>query len=141
MLPWLLVGLASSLLLLALACFALVNCRRKRAREKAQRAERFLFLELHEAELKEADAVRMQVIDDRSFAVIYVFGKLEQEQHRPPMYVWADMVAEIFLLTTGRLDTPPTPGMILRLAGLEAPWVVSVCEPARQVCLVRQTAS
>jgi len=141
MLPWLTVGLAGSLILLALTCFALVNRRRKRAREKAQRSERFLFLELHEAELKEADAVRMRVIDDRFFAVVHVFGELEQEQHRPPMYVWADMIAEVSLLTTRCLDTPPTPGMSLCLAGLETPWVVSVCEPRRQIELVRQATS
>ena len=139
MLSWLHVGLAGFLILLVLACLGLVNCRRKQAREKAQRAERFLFLELHEAELKEADAVRMHVIDDRFFAVVHVFGEVEQEQHRPPMYVWPDMIAEISLLTTRRLDMPPTPGMSLCLAGLEAPWVVSVCEPERQIQLVRQT--
>ena len=140
MVPWSAVLLISAGVALAVLALALARCRREREREHARRMERFVFLELHEAELKGAEAVWFHVVDDRCFAVEYVFGEREQEQHRPPMYIWQDMVAEISLLSTRSLSTPPMPGMLLSIAGLESAWVVSVCEPASQIRLIRQTA-
>jgi len=138
MIPWLIVGLAVAVAVAVAGWSGFLACRRKHAKQQGECIRRFLFLELHEAELSEARAVWMHVIDDRCFAVVEEFAERERERHRPPIYLWPELVAEISQLCTGSAHTPPLPGVTLELDGLESLWVVSVCEPQNQMRLIRQ---
>lgn len=141
MLPWLIAGLVVALCVAVAGWGGLVICYRRHARRHADCIQRFLFLELHEAELNEARALWMHTVDEHCFAVVEEYAERERERHRPPMYLWTDLIATISQACTGDARTPPLPGVTLDLDGLGSTWVVSVCEPATQVRLIRQHES
>jgi hypothetical protein len=141
MIPWLIAGLAASLAVAVIGWSGFCRCCRRQALRRSECAQRFLFLELHEAELSEAKGVWLRIVDDRCFAVCQEFAEREREQHRPPRYMWREVLEEISRLCTGHTHTPPLPGMTLDMAGLESRWVVSICEPDRQIRLARENAA
>jgi hypothetical protein len=141
MLPWLIAGLAVSAAVAMIGWCGFCRCRRRQAHQRSECAQRFLFLELHEAELSEAKGVWLRIVDDRCFAVSQDLDEREREQHRPPRYMWREVVEEISRLCTGHPHTPPLPGMTLDMEGLESFWVVSVFEPDRQIRLARENGN
>ena len=138
MTPWLIAGLVVAVSVAVAGWGGFFACRRRHAKRQGESIRRFLFLELHEAELSGARAVWMHVVDDHCFAVVEEFAERERERHRPPIYLWPELIAEISQLCTGNARTPPLPGVTLQIDGLDSLWVVSVCEPQNQMRLIRQ---